>query len=95
MADYAHAYGGLPRPDDPWPLVVALVRRVPGRFEARERLRILDGVAGGIGLALGGSNALRRQRDDLSRQAYPMKDTPGRDFPLMQPDAEPEGDAPA
>lgn len=82
VADYAAAYGGPPRADDPWPLVLALVQRSP-RFEHRARLQLLDSVAAGIGAALSDAPEIALGRDELFRGAYPVtRKTPA--FALIQ-----------
>jgi hypothetical protein len=40
-------YGGLPRPDDPWPLFIALVDRIP-EHDARDLVRTLTGSEFGV-----------------------------------------------
>lgn len=71
MAEYAATYGGLPRPDTPWPLFLALVGRCP-RFDSRERLRLLDSVTGAIAAAFGEGTGADLHRDELVRGAYPL-----------------------
>lgn len=69
IAEYAAIYGGPPDPELPWPLFVALLRRVQ-MFEARARLRLMDAVTAGIAAAFGNdeSGAVHRELESL---AYP------------------------
>ncbi len=73
MADYAACYRGLPRLEDPWPLVLALLQRMP-RFEGRARLRLLDSVSNAIAGAFGSAREVQVLRAKLERQAYPDGD---------------------
>lgn len=82
MADYAAVYGHLPAPSMPWPLFQALVDRMP-RFQARERLGLMDSVAWAIGRTLAGSQDATRERMKIFRLAYPnMKTAP--EFAIIQ-----------
>ena len=74
MAEYAATYGGLPAPSTPWPLFMALVRRV-SRFNARALLRQLDAVSGGIAAAFSEGPQAELHRDEIYRLAYPTKRT--------------------
>lgn len=87
IADYAATYG-VPDPDTPWPLFLALLQRTP-RFEARGRLQLLDGVAEGIGAAMAGGPVADLARDALFRAAYPTTRT-GPPMALVQSTPQPE-----
>lgn len=78
VAEYAHAYGGAPRPDQPWPEVLALFDRV-GRFAARKTLEVTDGVSLGQ-RPQDDSEVGRRQIiiSGLARRASPARPTPRR-----------------
>ena len=81
LADYAATYGGPPRPDEPWPLFLALINR-SSCFDARARLRLLDSVSAAIGAVFGGSESqVDSARDKLVRDAYPSVDV----APLLTP----------
>lgn len=69
IAEYAHAYGGPPDPDLPWPSFLALVKRA-SRFDARRLLGVMDGSAYGAGSVLGGGAEFRAMRDKVERVAY-------------------------
>ncbi|MGH2406418.1 MAG: hypothetical protein ACRDGN_18445 [bacterium] len=43
VAEYAHAYGGVPPLDRPWHELYALAVRTD-RFDARDRLRLAEGA---------------------------------------------------
>ena len=44
VAEYAHAYGGPPHPEQPWHEFLALVQRT-ARFRDRQLLQVWDGTA--------------------------------------------------
>ena len=71
VAEYAHAYGGAPRPDQPWHEVLALASRV-ARFDVRGRLQIADGTLMGQPVDEGSRGVAMQQRAALRRAAYPL-----------------------
>lgn len=73
MAEFAHYYGGLPRPEDPWPLVLDATTKTP-RFEARRKLTGFVAVNRAINAAFSPNGAgANRDLQDMARQAYPVK----------------------
>lgn len=79
VADYAAAYGGIPSPNTPWPLVIALMTRTV-RYESRGRLRLLDSMTSAIAGAFGAGKEVEAQRDRLIRGAYPDEAKPEKKF---------------
>ena len=74
MAEYAHAYGGPPRPETPWPMFMALLKRAP-TFEARAFLRHMDATLWAIGQAFSKPDgAALQMRTNLEKLAYPWGD---------------------
>jgi hypothetical protein len=71
VAEYAHAYGGAPRPDQTWHEVVALALRA-SRFDARLRMAVRDGtiLAQPAGEKYDALQQIQRAR--VSRMAYPF-----------------------
>ena len=75
-AEYAKAYGGVPRPDQSWHGVLALLARA-GRFENRQLLQIINGTVMGqpVGEAHFGQRML--QIAGIERKAYVSEDAHG------------------
>ena len=71
VAEYAHAYGGAPRPDQPWHEIAALASRI-GRFDLRTALQVADGVM--LGQPPSEETVVIRsmERAKLNRLAYPL-----------------------
>lgn len=70
VAEYAAAYGGAPRPDQPWHEVLALVVRAP-RFEQRRVLHSASGAALAQGPDMSGQKEM--VLGAIERNAYPFE----------------------
>lgn len=87
MVDFMVLTGSFPAPDMPWGLVLAAVKRTP-RYEARERLRLMDSVSAAIGAQFGGGGAYREARAELERVAYPQRNAPSAFVPNLWAEAD-------
>ena len=85
VAEFSACYGGIPRPDDPWHLFLALALRAGG-FGARDRLNVMRGV----NLALNQAFASESGNGILKARVLELEDTA---FPYPLLDAEEEPDA--
>lgn len=82
VAEYAMTYGGPPRPDDGWHVVLALMRRM-ARFDARALYRMIAGPQLAISTTLvQGDSSTQFAIDRLRRQAYGQAAEP--QFALIQ-----------
>ena len=70
VIEYAGTYGGPPSGDLPWPLFVLLVRGAD-RFNARQMLNVMNGVAWGAAKAFSGDMKLEVVRMQIEKCAYP------------------------
>ena len=70
VVEYAGTYGGPPPPETPWPLFVLLVRGAD-RFNARQMLSVMNGVAWGAAKVFSGDMKLEAVRMQIEKVAYP------------------------
>lgn len=70
LAEYAATYGSVPEPHTPWPIVLALAKRMK-RFDARALLMSILGTSLGARQAFTGGKEIQPLIRELRQDAFP------------------------